>query len=134
MNAMPFDPKTEPYVNLATYRKNGIEVRTPVWIAGGDGRYYLFSAADAGKVKRIRANGKARLAACSFRGSILSEWLDAHASVLQDPNEIARAYHALRTKYGWKMALTDMLSKLSGRYDKRAIIEICLTSKESNDG
>ena len=56
------------YVSLATFRRNGREVRTPVWLAKVDVRYYLFSEGKAGKVKRIRANGRARLAACDLRG------------------------------------------------------------------
>ena len=42
MKNWPFDPAAESYVNLATFRRNGREVRTPVWIAGKDRRYYIF--------------------------------------------------------------------------------------------
>ena len=58
MKSWPFDPAVESYVNLATFRRNGREVRTPVWIAGADCLYYVFSEGNAGKVKRIRANGR----------------------------------------------------------------------------
>jgi hypothetical protein len=34
------------------------------------------------------------------------------------------AYRALRRKYGWQMKIGDFFSKLSGRYDKRAIVEL----------
>jgi hypothetical protein len=68
MNSLCFDPATEKYVSLATYRQNGVEVNTPVWIAKVAGRYYVFSAGDAGKVKRIGATSRVRLAACDFRG------------------------------------------------------------------
>ncbi|MFA5633214.1 MAG: PPOX class F420-dependent oxidoreductase [Porticoccaceae bacterium] len=126
MNPESFDPATEPYVSLATFRNNGNAVLTPVWIAGRGSCYYVFSAAEAGKVKRIRANGRARLAACSFRGNVQSDWLEARARILDEPENIARAYRALYEKYGWKMRVTDWLSKLSGRYEKRAILEIQL--------
>src|SRR5262245_32779271 len=65
-----FDPAVERYVNLATYRRNGAEVRTPVWIAGEGDRYYVFSAGEAGKVKRIRVTPRVRLAACDMRGEL----------------------------------------------------------------
>jgi uncharacterized protein len=58
-----FDPAKAKYVSLATYRRNGVEVRTPVWIARAADRYYIFSAGDAGKVKRIRATPRVRMAA-----------------------------------------------------------------------
>ena len=120
------DPGKESYVSLATFRRDGREVRTPVWIAGAGGHYYVFSEGDAGKVKRIRANGRARLAACNVRGTVSGEWIDASARILGDSEEIERAYAAFRRKYGWQMRLVDLSSKLTGRYDKRAILEITL--------
>ena len=54
MNDTPLDAAREPYVCLATYRRDGREVRTPVWIAAEGGVFYVFSAPEVGKVKRIR--------------------------------------------------------------------------------
>ena len=48
MSNWPFDPASEHYVSLATFRRNGREVRTPVWIAELGGRYYLFSESNSG--------------------------------------------------------------------------------------
>ncbi len=111
-------------MSLSTYRRDGREVRTPVWIAEADGRYYLFSAGGAGKVKRIRANGRARLAACDFRGVVKSDWLAARGRIVNEPEVVARAYASLGEKYGWRMGVGDFFSKLSGRYARRAIIEL----------
>ena len=124
MNQLPFDPAEERYVSLATFRRNGKEVRTPVWIAKSEDCYYVFSEGKAGKVKRIRANGKTRLAACTFRGDIRSNWLESKARIVAEAEIIERAYVALRTKYGWQMKIGDVFSKLIGNYDKRAIIEL----------
>ncbi len=121
---MLFDPADEPHVSLATYRRSGKEVRTPVWIAKAEDCYYVFSEGTAGKVKRIRANGKARLAACTSRGDIRSDWLEAKARIVAEAGVIEGAYVALREKYGWKMKLVDVFSKLIGRFDKRVIIEL----------
>ncbi|MGH8596900.1 MAG: pyridoxamine 5'-phosphate oxidase family protein, partial [Gammaproteobacteria bacterium] len=70
----PFDLKNTRYVSLATYRRDGREVRTPVWVAAAGDCHYVFSAGDAGKVKRLRVNPRVRLAACSLRGDIQSAW------------------------------------------------------------
>ena len=118
------------YLNLATYRRNGQEVRTPVWFAGLDARYYLFSAGDAGKVKRIRANGRARVVSCDARGGITGEWRDAAARLVNDETEIQQAYRALRRKYGWQMRLTNLASRLTGRYAKRQLIALELSALE----
>lgn len=115
----------ERYVSLATFRRDGREVRTPVWVAGDGGRLYVFSAGDAGKVKRIRATRRVRLAGCDLRGRVHGEWLEGTGRVVADePALAARGYAALRRKYGWQMAATDLLSKLTGRYASRALLEI----------
>ena len=124
MNDLPFDPAQSRYVSLATYRRNGKEVRTPVWIAQANQHYYLFSEGVSGKVKRIRANGRACLAACNFRGDVHSEWLEAQGRVVEHKEIIERAYVALRDKYGWQMKIGDIFSKMTGNYAKRAIIEL----------
>lgn len=115
------------YVSLATFRRDGREVRTPVWIAGSGGRLYVFTEASAGKTKRIRAQGRARLAPCTAGGRVTGEWVDATARIVDAPEAVIRAYAALRAKYGWQMRLIDWMSRLSGRYAGRAIIELELT-------
>ncbi len=121
---MQIDPKREAYVSLATFRRNGKEVRTPVWFAENGGRLYVFSEGDAGKVKRIRATQRVRLAACSFRGRVHGDWVDGVARIVRQPELVARAYAGLLGKYGWQMRIANFLSRLSGRFEKRAIIEI----------
>ncbi|MEM7541020.1 MAG: PPOX class F420-dependent oxidoreductase [Pseudomonadota bacterium] len=124
MNEERLDPATATYVSLATFRRNGEEVRTPVWIAGDNERYYVFSEAKAGKVKRIRANGRARLAACDMRGNVTGQWREASARIVTDTTTIKHAYIALHAKYGWQMKVADFFSKLTGRYQQRAMLEI----------
>jgi PPOX class probable F420-dependent enzyme len=114
------------YFNLATFRRDGREVATPVWFASADGACYVFSAGDAGKVKRIRAGSRARVAACDVRGRLLGEWHDASARLVTDPAEVQRAYRALRSKYGLAMAALDWLARLTGRYQKRQLIAVTL--------
>ena len=121
-----FDPAASEYVSLATFRRNGAEVATPVWIAGAANRYFVFSEGRAGKVKRLRNNPAVRLAPCDYRGRLLGGWREGRAGLVDDAATLATAYLALREKYGWKMKIGDVLSKLSGRYERRAMIEITL--------
>jgi hypothetical protein len=123
-----FDPATEKYVSLATYRRNGVEVKTPVWIAKLTGRYYVFSAGDAGKIKRIRAAPQVRLAACDVRGNVRSAWMEARARIISEPALIVEVRKALREKYGLMMRLTDFMASLTGRIHRRAYIEIELVN------
>lgn len=126
MDTLPFDPAREAYVSLATYRRDGRKVRTPVWIGQSGAHYYCFSAGQAGKVKRIRANGRARLAACDLRGKIRGDWIDARARLIEDARLKEEVYAVLRRKYGWQMRLGDFFARLSGRYQRRAVIELVL--------
>ncbi len=114
------------YFSLATFRRNGKEVATPVWFAEANGNYYVFSAGDAGKVKRIRGRAKARVAPCDVRGKVLGEWRDATARLVSESAEIAAAYRALRSKYGMRMATLDFFARLSGRFHRRALIAVIL--------
>lgn len=115
---------TARYVSLATRRRDGREVATPVWMAPAGDAFYVFSAANVGKVKRIRANPAVRLASCDMRGNVRGGWIDATARLVHDAATIETAYRALRAKYGWQMRLIDWMSRLAGRYEQREIIEL----------
>jgi PPOX class probable F420-dependent enzyme len=114
----------ERYLNLATFRRSGAAVETAVWFAASGGRLYVFTAGNAGKVKRLRNSSQARVAPCDFRGRVHGDWIEARARVVEDPHVVSGAYAALRAKYGLQMWLTDLGSRLSGRIQGRAILEI----------
>lgn len=109
---------------LATFRRSGAEVRTPVWFAAVNGKIYLFTAGDSGKVKRLRHSSRARVAPSDLRGRVHGNWCDAAARIVTEPGLIERAHTALRTKYGWQVGLGDLVSRLTGRIQRHAWIEI----------
>lgn len=121
-----FDPARPTYVSLATFRRDGREVRTPVWIAGEGKRLYVYTNAKSGKVKRIRANGRARLAACDARGKLRQPelWREARARLVTDPAAMEPGFAALFAKYGWQLRVGLLASRISGRYKDRAILEL----------
>ena len=118
----------ERYLSLVTFRRDGREVATPIWFAEDAGRLVAFTLRDSGKVKRLRNSPRARFAACDARGKVHGAWRDATAKVVSDPASVARALERLHAKYGWLMGLADFFSRLSGRYSKRAYLEIQPTS------
>ena len=79
------------YLSLATRKKSGDLVPTPVWFAPDGDSYYLFSAGDAGKVKRLRNFSEVRIAACTVTGTLTGEWLDTQAYLLDKPADMDRA-------------------------------------------
>jgi PPOX class probable F420-dependent enzyme len=112
------------YLSLATFRRNGTEVRTPVWFAAVGGTLWVFTAGNSGKVKRLRVSPRTRIAPCDARGSLTGAWLDATARLVTDAPAIARARVAFRAKYGWHIRLFDLFSRLAGRIERRAWIEV----------
>lgn len=114
----------ERYINLATFRRDGREVRTPVWFVALEQRLYCFSAGNAGKVKRIRANGRARVAACDMRGTTAGPWFEGTARGVAESALVEQVYAALRRKYGWQMYAGDFFAHLTRRYQRRAVLEI----------
>jgi uncharacterized protein len=115
------------YINLATYRKNGTLVETPVWTAPLDGKLVVFSLRESYKVKRVANNPAVRVARCDVRGKLLGDWLDGTCRLVVDPDHEKRAYAALRKKYGMTMRLGDVLSSLTGRIKRRVVLEIALS-------
>ena len=122
--AAPADLDRHRYLSLATYRRTGVEVATPVWFAPADGWLYVFTAGDAGKVKRLRHTPRVRVAPATARGAVRGPWREGTARVVTDPAVIARAHRAMRARYGWQMRLADALARLTGRLGRRAWIEI----------
>jgi len=114
----------EAYLSLATFRKTGVAVATPVWFALAGDRFYVFTEARSGKVKRLRNDPRIRVAACNVRGRVQGAWAEGRAHRVDDPAAVETAYTALRRKYGWQMRITDFFSRLTGRYDARAILEL----------
>jgi PPOX class probable F420-dependent enzyme len=112
------------YISLATFRRSGAEVATPVWFAAADGRLYVFTGGESGKVKRLRNSQRARVAPSDSRGRVLGPWQDASAGILTEPASIDKAHAALRSKYGWQMLVADLGSRLTGRIRHRAWLEI----------
>jgi PPOX class probable F420-dependent enzyme len=112
------------YISLATFKRDGSNVPTPVWFVALDGHLYAFSERRAGKIKRLRNSPRARVAICNVRGNLRGEWVEANAYVVDDAETEARVYAALALKYGWQMRLANLLSTLSGRIRNRAVIRI----------
>jgi len=109
------------YLSLQTFRKNGTPVDTPVWFAEDGERFYVYSLANAGKVKRIRNNPHVKVIPCDIRGNTNGEWVDARARIVDNP-EAERAHNLLNKKYGLTKRIGGLFSKVMGR--KRTTIAI----------
>jgi PPOX class probable F420-dependent enzyme len=109
------------YLSLESFRKNGKGVATPVWFAESGGRFYIYTLAGAGKVKRIRNDPRVRIAPCDVRGRLKGDWVEARARIVTGA-EVDRGHELLNRKYGWLKRIGDFFSRLRKR--ERSVIEI----------
>jgi hypothetical protein len=113
----------EKYISLESFRRSGQGVATPVWFVESGGALYIYSLANAGKVKRIRNNPRVRIAPCTLRGRVTGEWIEAEARIVEG-KEDQLGHALLRQKYGWSKKIGDLFSRLRKR--QRAVIAIHL--------
>ena len=104
----------EKYVNVASYRKNGSAVYTPMWFVEDGGVLYVYSLATAGKVKRIRNNPRVKIAPCDVRGKPKGAWVEALAQIV-DASKAEYAHNLLNKKYGLIKKMGDFFSKMRKR-------------------
>ncbi len=105
----PPELRGKKYISLATFRKSGIPVYTPVWFAEKNGKLYLFTNPNSGKVKRIRNNPQIRFATCSIRGRIGGPEFSGRARIL-GADESRHARQLLERKY-WLMRVPFLWGK-----------------------
>jgi PPOX class probable F420-dependent enzyme len=99
-------------VLLTTFKRDGTAVATPVWaVADGPDAVMVWTARDAGKVKRIRRSGRVTISPCSMRGRVTGATVDAVATLL-DLDGTLRTQDAIARKYGW---LGRMLVRRGGQ-------------------
>ena len=117
--------ENENYMSLTTTRKSGIAVPTPVWFAEKDGKLYVYTSPDSGKVKRIRHTTAVTVAPCTSNGTVTGESVAGIARILSDA-EGKMADQILNQKYGWQKRLFTLYVRIRNLGDRRlpAYLEI----------
>jgi uncharacterized protein len=92
-------------VCLATLRRDGREVLTPVWYVWHGERLWLRTARQFGKVKRLRNDPRLRFAPCDWDGNLQGEWRPGTAELIDagDPRTVA-VDALLDARYGERRA------------------------------
>ena len=114
------------YALVTTYRKDGRAVPTPVWVVRDGDALAIWTARDAGKVKRVRRDGTVLVGPCDFRGRPTGEQVPGQASIL-DSAGTERVRGLLRRKYGLSGRLTLWGSRLRRGLDGTVAIRIALS-------
>ena len=88
------------FIVLTTYRKNEVALPTTVWFANDQGKIYITTGANAGKIKRIRNNGHVQMTPSDRTGNLLGEpQVEGHAHESK-AEERGHAHELLAQKYG----------------------------------
>jgi PPOX class probable F420-dependent enzyme len=101
------------YILLTTFRKDGTPVPTPVWSVPMGDELWVWTAPEAGKVKRIRQGGEVRVVPCTLRGRPRGVPVPGQAELVEKQDAL-RVMDALVAKYGWQARF----SLLSHRFDQ----------------
>ncbi len=113
------------FLNLETFRKNGVGVKTPVWFTQNDGTLYVRTIAGSGKVKRIKNSGEVKIAPCEANGTPIGEWVHAHAVEVTDPESADMVRRLLEKKYG-AVQVKAFAAFTSLRKEKYTVLKILL--------
>ena len=98
------------YISLTTFRRTGAAVATPVWFVQLQHTLYIYTAATAGKVKRIRHTPGVQLASCTLLGNVTGPIIAGVARIVTDPQEQAQVEAALTAKYWLARRLLRLLN------------------------
>jgi uncharacterized protein len=116
--------KKEQYINVETFRKTGVGVKTPVWFVEYNNELCFTTEAYSGKVKRMHNNPKVNIAPCKMDGTVTGEWQPATIRFMQgdDVQSVDKLYSR---KYGLMKILFE-LPKIFSKKPERAFIAIKL--------
>ena len=111
------------YLNLETFKRSGLGVKTPVWFVQDGPSLYVRTGAESGKVKRVRNNGRVRVVVSDAMGAPRGEWVEGTAWLVE-AEEADRTSRLAARKYGAMKIGFDLMNRLQGR--KWATIRIDL--------
>lgn len=95
---IPPEIRGQRYISLATFRKNGTPVYTPVWFGEENGHLYVMTSSKTGKSKRLRNNPEVRIAPSTIRGKVTGPEFSAKVRFMKT-EEFQRARKLINAKY-----------------------------------
>ena len=103
------------YLSLETYKRDNTPVQTPVWFVIDNDQLYITTKETTGKVKRLRNNQNARIAVCSMKGDIKSNWVDVGLEKIPEESNVEKIVKLRKKKYGFSARLISMFTSQKGK-------------------
>ena len=103
------------YLSLETYKRDSTPIQTPVWFVTENDQLYITTKETTGKVKRLRNNQNARIAVCSMKGDIKSDWVDVGLEKIPQESDVEKIVKLRKKKYGFSARLISMFTSQKGK-------------------
>ncbi len=119
----------ERFVALTTFKRNGDEVATPMWIGRDGFELIAWTPADSWKVKRVRNDPRVLLAASTRTGKVRDGVVPVAgtAEIITDPATVQRLEQVIRGKYGLEYRIVTLVERILARGRKpRVILQISI--------
>ncbi len=116
--------KKDHYINVETYRKTGVGVKTPVWFVEYNGELCFTTEPQSGKDKRMHNQPNVKVAPCKMDGTVTGDWLPAVIRFMRE-DEIQAFDKLYSNKYGLMKILFE-LPKIFNKKPERSFIAIKL--------
>lgn len=113
-------------LSLRTFRKDGMPVDTPVWVVQVDDALCMYTDGRTYKAKRLRRNPRVEVAACDVWGKLSGPRYDGVCHFVEEPEQRARIFAAIRKKYGFHSWTSDFGAMLAGKKKHRLVLAITL--------
>tara|TARA_B100000029_G_scaffold21456_1_gene21672 strand:- start:1344 stop:1724 length:381 start_codon:yes stop_codon:yes gene_type:complete len=103
------------YISLETYKKDQTPIKTPVWFVIDNEQIYITTKETTGKVKRLRNNSNARIAICSMKGDVKSNWVNVGVKKILDDDNVEKIVKLRKKKYGFSARLIGVFTSQKGK-------------------
>ncbi|MCJ1674861.1 MULTISPECIES: PPOX class F420-dependent oxidoreductase [unclassified Rathayibacter] len=112
------------FVSLTTFRKTGVGVSTPVWIARDGADLIVTTPRKSGKVKRLRNDPRVTLVPCDRRGRVAdgATALEAEAHIVSDTDTVERLGRVFLRKYRLEYRVFMVIERIVSRGDRTRVM------------
>jgi PPOX class probable F420-dependent enzyme len=114
------------FLNLTTFRKNGVPILTPVLFAVANDKIYVWTTKESGKAKRIRNNATVQIAPSTRLGRPRGSMAVATARLLSGTEQM-EAQTVTNRQFGWLKTFFGLIWRLQSR--EQVYIEITPTEE-----
>jgi len=112
------------FVSLTTFRKTGVGVSTPVWIARDGDDLIVTTPRKSGKVKRLRNAPRVTLVPCDRRGRVQegAPVVEGTARIVSDEDTVERLGRVFLGKYRLEYRVFMVIERLVSRGDRTRVM------------